>query len=255
MDEVLSFGEHLEVMRRMLFRILGIVAVLMVVVFCFKDATFSLLLAPTSNDFCTYRWIEQLMAALGSDFHFGSFEVDLIATDLSSQFMNHITTSACLALLVASPYIIYELFKFVSPALYKNEKEYSRKIVTVVYLLFVLGVLMTYFVLFPFSFRFLGTYQVSEVVRSTITLDSYISTFISLTLTMALVFQLPVVTYLMAKMGLVDAGMLKKYRRHALVAIMIVAAIITPPDLMSLILVTVPMYMLFEISIWIIRKV
>ena len=171
--DLLTFGGHLEVLRRMLFRIIGVAGTLAIVIFCFKDITWRLLLAPSECSFATYKWIENLMSSLGFDFQFEQFSVDLIATDLSSQFMTHITTSVYLGLLGASPYILFELFRFVSPALYENEKKYSVQVVVIVYILFILGVLMSYYVLFPISFRFLGTYSVAEKIHSTITLDSY----------------------------------------------------------------------------------
>lgn len=255
-DGMLTFGGHLEVLRKMLFRILGVAGILAVLIFCFKDTTFALLLAPSEYDFCTYRWIEHCIQMLGtSDFHFDPFYVDLIATDLSSQFMTHVTTSCYLGVLGASPYVMYELFKFVSPALYENERRYSLPIVSVIYLLFILGVLMSYFILFPISFRFLGTYSVAERVHSTITLDSYIETFTTLTLVMGAVFQLPIIAFILAKMGFIGSSMLSQYRKHALIVIALVAAIITPPDLMTLILVTIPLYLLYEISIRIARMV
>lgn len=249
-DNLLTFGGHLEVLRRMLFRVLAVAGLIAILVFCFKDETFSLLLAPSEWDFVTYRWIEHILQSIGFvEFHFEEYHVDLIATDLSSQFMTHVTTAVYLGVLGASPYILYELFRFVSPALYDNERKYSVQVATVIYVLFIVGVLMTYFVLFPISFRFLGTYSVAERVHSTITLDSYITTFVSLTLVMGLVFQLPVIAFFLAKMGVVEAWMLTQYRRHAFIIIMLVAAIITPPDLMTLILVTIPLYLLYEISI------
>lgn len=247
---MLTFGGHLEVLRQMLFRILGVAGVLAVVIFCFKDVTWQVLLAPSEWNFCTYQWIESAMQAIGfADFHFEKYHVDLIATDLSSQFMTHITTAIYLGLLGASPYILFELFRFVSPALYANEKKYSVQVAAVIYLLFILGVLMSYFILFPISFRFLGTYSVAERVHSTITLDSYVSTFTTLTLLMGVVFQLPVIVFALTKLGFVDSALLVKYRKHALILIMLVAAIITPPDLMTLILVTIPLYILYELSI------
>ena len=239
----------------MLFRILGVAAAIALVVFCFKDITWQLLLAPSEWDFCTYRWLEQAMQAVGIDFQFDEFHVDMIATDLSSQFMTHITTAVYLGLLGASPYILYELFRFISPALYENERRYSVKVAGIIYALFLLGVLMSYFVLFPISFRFLGTYSVSAKVVSNITLDSYISTFVSLTLVMGVVFQLPVVAFLLGKMGVVTSDMLVRYRKHSFLVIMLVAAIITPPDLMTLILVTIPLYLLYEVSIRIVKWV
>ena len=195
------------------------------------------------------------MQAMGIDFRFDEFHVQMIATDLSSQFMTHITTAVYLGLLGTSPYILYELFRFVSPALYDNERKYSVQVAAVIYVLFLLGVLMSYFVLFPISFRFLGTYSVSAKVVSNITLDSYISTFVSLTLVMGVVFQLPVIAFFVGKMGLVTADMLAHYRKHSLIVIMLVAAIITPPDLMTLILVTIPLYLLYEVSISVVRCV
>ena len=239
----------------MLFRIIGVAGVIAVVVFCLKDITWGVLMAPSEWDFCTYQWLERVMQAIGIDFHFEEFHVDMIATDLSSQFMTHITTAVYLGLLGASPYILYELFRFISPALYENERRYSVQVAGTIYGLFVLGVLMSYFILFPISFRFLGTYSVSSKVVSNITLDSYVSTFVSLTLVMGCVFQLPVIAFFLAKMGIVTSAMLSKYRRHAFIIIMLVAAIITPPDLMTLILVTIPLYLLYEVSIRVVKCV
>lgn len=252
---LLTFGGHLEVFRQMLFRILGVAGVIAVVIFSFKDTTWNVLMAPSEWDFCTYRWLEQVMQAVGIDFHFDEFHVEMIATDLSSQFMTHITTAVYLGVLGASPYILYELFRFISPALYENERKYSVQVAGIIYMLFIFGVLMSYFVLFPISFRFLGTYSVSAKVVSNITLDSYISTFTSLTLVMGLVFQLPVIAFFLGKLGFVSSELLSRYRKHSFIIIMFVAAIITPPDLMTLILVTIPLYLLYEVSIRVVKWV
>ena len=193
------------------------------------------------------------MQWMGIDFYFEEFDVQMIATDLSSQFMTHITTAVYLGLLGASPYILYELFRFISPALYENERRYSVQVAGIIYVLFLIGVLMSYFVLFPISFRFLGTYSVSAKVVSNITLDSYISTFVSLTLVMGVVFQLPVITFFLDKLGLINSSLLAKYRKHSFIIIMLVAAVVTPPDLMTLIIVTIPLYILYEISIRVIK--
>lgn len=249
-ESLLTFGGHLEVLRRMLFRILGVTGAIAIIVFFFKDTTWHLLLAPSEWNFITYRSVERLVNAVGfSDFHFEEYHVDLIATDLSSQFMTHITTAVYLGLLGASPYILYELFRFISPALYDNERRYSVRAVFVIYVLFIFGVLISYYLLFPISFRFLGTYSVAERVHSTITLDSYISTFTTLTLLMGVVFQLPVIAFVLGKMGIITSGMLSAYRKHAFMLIMIVSAVITPPDLMTLVLVALPLYLLYEVSI------
>lgn len=251
----LTFDGHLELLRKIVIRVLWVVGAFVVVVFSLKDYVWRLLLAPSECDFYTYKWIEYVFGLLGRNFHFEDFCVDLIATDLSSQFMIHITTSCCLGALCASPYILLELYCFVSPALYDNEKKYSVLLTIVIYILFLLGILMSYFVLFPISFRFLGTYSVSERIHSTITINSYIETFVTLTFLMGVVFQLPVMAYIMAKMNVVSSFILSKYRKHAFVVIMIIAAIITPPDIITLLLVTIPLYVLFELSIAIIKLI
>ena len=254
-SSLLTYGGHLEVLRQMLFRVISVAGLISVLIFCFKDITWQALMAPSEWDFCTYRWIESVIQSVGVDFHFEEFHVEMIATDLSSQFMTHITTSVYLGMLGASPYILYELFHFISPALYENERKYSVRVTCIIYGLFILGVLISYFVLFPISFRFLGTYSVSAKVVSNITLDSYISTFISLTLVMGIVFQLPVISFFLGKLGVISSGMLVDYRKHSFIGIMLVAAIITPPDLMTLILVTIPLYLLYEVSIRVVRLV
>ena len=254
-EALMTTGGHLEVLRQMLFRIIGVVGIIAVVVFCFKDTTWQILLAPSEWDFCTYRWLEQAMRMMDVDFHFKEFHVNLIATDLSSQFMSHITTAVYLGLLGASPFILYELFRFISPALYDNERKYSVQVAGIIYALFILGVLISYFVLFPISFRFLGTYSVSARVISNITLDSYVSSFVLLTLVMGVIFQLPVIAFFLGKMGIITSAYLARYRKHSFIVIMLVAAIITPPDLMTLILVTIPLYLLYEISIRVLKRI
>lgn len=241
-------------LRRMLFRIIVVMMMLAIVVFCFKDWTFRLLMAPSQWDFVTYRFIERFLHHLGSSFTFNEYHINLIATELSSQFMTHITTALYLALLGASPYILVELFLFITPALYENEKKYSVQVAITMYLLFIVGVMMSYYILFPISFRFLGTYSVSDIVESNITLKSYISTFTTLTLVMGLVFQLPVIAYFLGKLEVINSELLMSYRKYAFLVIMVVAAIITPPDLMTLVLVTIPLYLLYEASILILKR-
>lgn len=253
-EGLLSFGGHLEVLRQMLFRILGVTLVFSCIVFCFKAQTFEILLAPSDSSFATYRVVENLMQRIDKSFMFEPFNIQLIATDLSSQFVTHLTTSIYLGLLCASPFIIYELFRFITPALLENERKYSTKIMMSVYSLFMIGVLMSYYILFPISFRFLGTYSVADKVHTMITLDSYISTFVSLTLLLGVVFQLPVITFILAKIGILNTSMMSKYRKHALIFIMLIAAIITPPDILTLLFVTIPLMALYEISLKLIRK-
>jgi len=238
----------------MLFRILVVVVVIGCVIFCFKSETFTILLAPHKSGFVTFEFIENLLNSIGLDFHFTEYNIPLISTELSAQFMTHITVSCILAFLLASPYILFELFRFISPALYESEKKYSYIVAGIIYALFILGLLMSYFILFPISFQFLATYQVDPEVVNTITLDSYISTFTTLTFVMGVVFQLPVLAFVLGKMGFIDADLLKKYRAYALVIIMIIAAIITPPDIFTLVMVTAPIYGLYEVSILVLKR-
>lgn len=251
----MTFGGHLEVLRKMLFRVIAVAMTFAVVIFCFRQTTFNILLAPCSSDFVTYRVIEALCVKMGIDFHFDSFRITLINTELSSQFMAHLSTSVILGLLCASPYVVVELFGFIVPALYENERRYSVVVSVMIYLLFLLGIVMNYYLLFPFALRFLGTYQVDVSVVNQINISSYISTFTTLTFMMGLVFQIPMISFFLAKLGLVDAPTMAHYRRHAIVLIVFVAAVITPPDLFTLFLVALPMYGLYEASIVIVRRV
>ena len=258
--ETMSIGEHLEALRQSLFRIAGVVLVCAIGIFCFKEETFRLLLAPKEYDFVTFRaiehlaaWVAQLMGETES-FHFEPYDIQLISTELSAQFMMHVSASVSLGVLLASPYILYEILRYISPALYENERRYSVLVTSCIYVLFMLGVLMCYFVLFPISFRFLGTYQVDASVQNIITLDSYISSFTTLTFTMGLVFQLPIISWILGKIGLLKAKYMTRYRRHAFFGILVLSAIITPPDIFTLVLVAIPLYLLYEVCIHIVRK-
>jgi sec-independent protein translocase protein TatC len=182
------------------------------------------------------------------------FSIHLINTGLTEQFMTHMRTAAYAGLLFASPYVIYQLFCFVSPGLYQNERRAAYKIVCSSYLMFLLGTFVCYFIIFPLTVRFLGTYQVSSEVENMLTLQSYIDTLLGMSLVMGVVFELPVVCALMGRMGLINGQMMSTYRRHALVAILIVAAIITPTtDAFTLFVVALPIYLLYELSILIVK--
>lgn len=219
------------------------VVVFAVAAFCLKDELFSVVLAPRSSDFVTYK-------LLGVD----PFSIHLMNTGLTEQFMIHMRTAIYAGLLVASPYILYELFRFVSPGLYQNERHYVVWIVGAAYVMFLMGTLINYFVVFPLTVRFLGTYQVSPDVANMLTLQSYIDTLIGMSLVMGVVFELPVVCGLLGHMGLINNRMMSEYRRHAIVAILIVAAIITPTtDMFTLFVVALPIYLLYEFSIQIVR--
>ena len=239
----MSFWDHLDALRGVLLRSAGLVLVLALLLFVLKDWFFDIVvLAPTQPTFPVYRLFGMTP------------EVSLINYDLTAQFMVHLETSLLGAIVLGAPYVCYELWKFIAPALYENERRYSVSVAIAIFFLFVLGVLMSYYVLFPFALRFLGTYQVAADVVNQINLSSYISTFVTLTLMMGLVFQLPVLSFFLAKMGVLEASFMRQYRRHAFVLIGVIAAVITPPDLFTCFMVMIPMYGLYELSILIVEK-
>ena len=228
-QKVSSFWDHLEVLRKVLFRCLIAWLVGAVAAFFFKNLLFGLLFAPSRDDFISYQGLTWLCEKTGwQSLCPGSFQASFINTELAAQFMTHIKVALWAGLVVVSPYLIVQLYGFVAPALYEKEKRHAAPIIIWGTLLFILGVLMNYFIIFPFAFRFLNEYQVYEEVKNHISLSSYISNLLMLSLLMGILFEIPIVNYLLAKAGLLQAGTLKKYRRHAIVAIAIVAAVITP---------------------------
>ena len=254
MSEKQSFWDHLDILRASLVKIAAVIAVFAVVAFFFKEALFSVILAPKDADFITYRWL-YFFSGWVTDEQSQDFYVKLINTGLAQQFMIHMKVAMCTGVLCASPYILYQLFRFVSPALYANERKYVVRIVGYGYVMFMLGVLISYFLIFPLTFRFLGTYQVSEQVENMISLQSYISTLLMMSLAMGIVFEIPILSWLFAKLGFISADFMRRYRRHAVVIILIVAAIITPTsDVFTLLLVSLPMWLLYEVSILIVKR-
>ena len=256
-QKVSSFWDHLEVLRKVLFRCLIAWMVGAVAAFCFKNLLFGLLFAPSRDDFISYQGLAWLCEKTGwQSLCPGSFQALFINTELAAQFMTHIKVALGAGLVVVSPYVLVEFYGFVAPALYDREKRQAAPIIIWGALLFFLGVLMNYFIIFPFAFRFLNDYQVYEEVKNQISLSSYVTTLLLLSLLMGALFEIPIVNYLLAKAGLLQAETLKKYRRHAIVAIAIVAAVITPTgDAVTLMLVTVPIYLLYEVSIQIVKRV
>lgn len=242
MSDSLTFWDHLDELRACIVRIVVVVALLAAGAFALKDWLFAVVLAPHTSDFVTYR-------LLG----IGPFELHLMNTGLTEQFMIHMKTAAYAGLLLASPYILYELFGFVAPGLYRNERRYAVWATGGAYVMFMVGTLLNYFVVFPLTVRFLGTYQVSDEVANMLTLQSYMDTLLTMNFLMGVVFELPVVSWLLARLRLVDAGMMGRFRRHALVVILIVSAIITPTtDAFTLFVVALPVWLLYELSIGIV---
>ena len=238
-----TFWEHLDELRICLFRIAIAIVGLGILTFFFKEELFQIALAPKSSEFITYRL-----------FHVSFFDIHLMNIGLTEQFMIHLKTSLYVGLLLASPYMLYQVFRFVSPALYSNERRYAIWIVGSAYIMFMFGNLLNYFLIFPFTLKFLGTYQVSNDVANMLTLQSYMDSFFILSLTIGIVFELPVVSWILGKMGLINKQMMRQYRRYAIVLIMIVAAIITPTtDAFTLLIVSIPIWLLYELSVLIVR--
>lgn len=254
-EKELSFWDHLDEFRKILFRIVIVVVAVMLIVFLNKEILFDVILAPHKSGFVTYRFFCLLadrlsIPAICPD----DFRVDLINTQLPSQFMVHMSVAFYVGILLVFPYILYQIYRFVSPALYENERKYSTKVIVYSSLLFFLGVLLNYFLIFPLSFRFLSTYQVSEEVTNMINISSYIDTLMMLSLMIGIMSELPVISWLFAKLGFISVSFMKKYRKHAIVLILIIAAIITPTtDVFTLMLVFVPIYLLYEASILIVK--
>lgn len=239
----LTFWEHLDILRGSLIRMLVAAIVAGVAAFLLKDWLFDVVLAPSSSDFITYR-------LLGVE----PFRIELVNTGLTEQFMIHMKVSLVAGILIASPYILYLLFRFISPALYDNERRYSVRLTVAAYLMFLFGVAVNYFVIFPLTVRFLGTYQVSDDIHNLLTISSYVDTLAMISLVFGIVFEIPVVSWLLARFGLLKSVWMSRYRRHAIVAIVIVAAVITPTsDVFTLFMVSLPIWLLYEASVLIVR--
>lgn len=239
-----TFWDHLDVLRADLIRIIVSVLLAGIVAFTLRDPLFHLVLWPTHPDFCLWQWLNS-----------APFTLRLVNTGLTEQMMIHLRVAAVMGVLVASPYILFVLFRFVSPALYDNERRYSIQITFSAYGCFLVGVVVNYLLIFPLTVRFLGTYQVSPEVSNMLTISSYIDTLLMMTLLFGLVFELPVLCWLLAGLGLLKSEWMARYRRHAIVAILVLAALITPTtDIFTLIIVSLPIWLLYEVSILIVKK-
>ena len=238
-----TFWDHLDELRGCIIRALLVIALLAAGAFAFKETLFCIVLAPAHGDFISYRW-------MGAK----DFNLKLMNTGLTEQFMIHVKVALYTGVLLASPYVIYELFAFVSPALYDSERRPAVRVVTAAYAMFILGTMVNYFIVFPLTVRFLGTYQVSDDVANMLTIQSYADTLISMSLVIGLVFELPVITWMMAFMGFLKWEQMARFRKHAFVAILVVAAVITPTtDMFTLLVVALPIWLLYEASILIVR--
>ena len=249
----MTFWDHLDVLRTYIIRILVVWVLLSIAAFFFKDEIFYVVMAPKDDGFITYQWLDQLSRKLGGN-GLDDFHVQLINTGLTRQFMLHVKASFFVGLLAAIPFAIWQILLFVLPALYANERRLLYQGVFSGSLMFLAGLLFSYFIVFPLTFRFLGTYQVSAELQNLISVESYIGTLLSLSLSIGLVFEIPVICWLLARGGILTAPMMSRYRKHSIVLILVLAAIITPTqDVFTLLIVSLPMWLLFEVSILIVR--
>jgi len=253
----MTFWDHLTELRKRLIRMVLAWVVMSIVAFVKSRFIFDeILLAPKDTNFITYKWLCRLGELIHVDnLCLPPMSLNIINLNLSGQFMTDMTVSMFAGLILAFPIIIFQLWQFVMPALYITERRYARQAVFIMSLLFIIGILFSYYLMVPWTLNFLGTYQVSTSVANQISLSSYISTVTTTILSVGVVFELPVVVYVLSKIGIVTPGLMKKNRKYAFVIILIVAAVITPPDVFSQLMVTIPLYSLYEISILVSKRV
>jgi sec-independent protein translocase protein TatC len=243
-----SILDHLKDLRKMIMHSFIAVFLAGALVFMGKEVVFDkILFAPLDIHFVTYRWF----CALSDLLCIKKIPIVLISRQLQGQFAVHIWTAVYGGIIVAFPYILYEIWKFIAPALYPEEKKSGLKFIFVSSVLFFIGILFGYYVITPLVINFLGNYQISQKVENYVDIKSYITNVRTTILANGLVFELPVIMYFFTKMGLVDSGFLKRNRKYAVLVILILAAIITPPDMISQIIVAIPLLLLYEISIWV----
>ena len=249
----MTFLDHLEELRWHIIRSAVAVLVVAVIAFVFKNYIFALLCAPKDGDCFTY----QMCCNVG---HWFNFESDFGAEQLpftiqsrtmAGQFSAHIWTSIWTGVIVAFPYVLYEVWRFISPGLYDNERKLARGFILIASVLFFIGVLFGYYLITPLSVNFLGSYSVSPEVKNQIDIDSYISVVRSSVISCGIIFELPIVIYFLTKLGVVNPDFMRKYRKHAVIVVLIIAAVITPPDVTSQIIVSIPIMLLYEVSIFI----
>lgn len=254
----MSFLEHLEELRWHILRSAVAVVVLAIVVFIFKDFVFGeIILKPTKPDFLSYKVMCNLSHSLnlGDKLCIGQIALPLQNTEMVGQFMAHVRIALGLGLILAIPFVLWEIWRFIKPALRNNELRHARGFVLTCSALFLTGVLFSYYVVVPFSVTFLGTYNVDEQVENVVRLSSYIQFVTTLCFAGGLIFQMPVAAWILSKIGILTPKFMRKSRRYAILVILIVAAIVTPPDVFSMILMSIPLLILYEVSIGISARV
>lgn len=255
-EEGMSFLDHLEQLRWHLLRSVSAVLIFTIAAFLAKNIVFGkIILGPSKVNFITY----QVLCSISDYLNIPVLCIDTLPFSIQSrqmtgQFSMHITSSLVVGLVVAFPYLFWEIWRFISPGLYSKERNAARGAVFFVSLLFFMGAAFGYFILSPLSINFLANYQLDPSILNEFDITSYVTTVVMLVLASALMFQLPVVIYFLSMSGLVSAAMLKSYRRHSIVVILVVSAIITPPDVISQIIIALPIMVLYETGIMIAKR-
>lgn len=250
-EKEMSFLEHLEELRWHVIRALAAVVVFTIAAFVMAPWIFeNIIFAPARVDFPTFKFLCKLGNIVGSEgLCVKDIPFKVQSRNMTGQFTMHIMSSFIIGLVIAFPYVIWELWRFIKPGLQQSERKYSRGAVASISSLFFLGVAFGYYVIAPWMVYFLANYSISDMVVNEFDITSYVSTVVMLVLGSGLLFQLPVVIFFLTKIGIVTPEFLRKYRKHSIVIILVIAAIVTPPDPLSQMLITIPLYMLFEISI------
>ncbi|PWK18598.1 twin-arginine translocase subunit TatC [Xanthomarina spongicola] len=250
----MSFLDHLEDLRWHLIRATIAILIAGTGAFIFSDFIFdTIIFGPKRMSFPTYKWLCNMSQYIGVEttFCLEEFPFRIQNRTMAGQFSAHIWTSIYAGFVIAFPYVIYQFWKFLSPGLHKNERKHSRGFIIISSFLFFLGVLFGYYIVTPLSINFLGTYNVSSEISNEIDISSYISLVRSSALASGIIFELPIIIYFLTKIGLVTPQILKKYRKFALVIVLVLSAIITPPDIASQIIVAIPILILYQVSIYI----
>lgn len=252
----MSFLDHLEVLRWVLIRSALAIVIGAAISFFFLDFIFDVIIfGPKDPNFITYRFFCELGQIFGAseDLCIKELNFTIQSRQMGSQFNTAIWTGITVGFILGFPYILWEIWKFIRPALHENEKRNAKWFIIIASFLFFLGVLFGYFMLAPLSINFLGNFTVSNQVNNEFDINSYIGTIKTCVLASGLIFELPILMYFLGKLGIVDASSLRKYRKIAIVFILIIAAVITPPDVVSQIVVAIPLLILYEISIYIVK--
>ncbi len=249
-EKEMSFLEHLEELRWHIVRSVLSIVVIAIIVFFFKETVTKIMYGPRYSDFFTHKFLCENLTV-----HCEVNQFSIITRELGEEFLTHLRTSLWLGFLLSFPYIFWEVWRFIKPGLYEKERKAARGIVGICSLLFFVGVLFGYYVIAPFAMNFLAGYSFGDTNDNTVMLSSYISYLVMLTLPVGIIFELPILCFILGKIGILTSTFMKNYRRHAIVVIFIIGAVISPPDLPSQLLIAFPLLLLYELSISIVKRI